>query len=224
MASTHRDNVCSPASSLSGSSFSIFTFPPSADEAIDESSSDEDEIVWTANEFDPDDDFILIPQTHPRPEPVASKGTEADAPSLHKAFSKLSFHDTSATALTTPTTPTASPHKPKFKPRKPLGHKGRRSAGAPSTVSRQSLASTAPNLHRGRRRRGRKDVSASYPSPSPSPERDLAGNFSSSRKDPESINGRAIHFGECPFVEDSDGDCDPVTLTKYEEAVGFITS
>ncbi|KAF8509910.1 hypothetical protein JB92DRAFT_3144549 [Gautieria morchelliformis] len=217
MALTHPDNIYSPASSLSGSSFSMLTASPlSSDdpfEAIDESSSDEDEVVWTANEFDPDEDFILIPQSHPRPKP----NTSVDAPSLHEAFSVLSFHEpTAATPIAN--TPTLPPHKSKRKPKKASGYKGRRSAGAPSEVSGQLLASIAPKSHRGRRKRGRKDVSTSYPSPSP--ERDSTGIISpehdaSSKKD--------FCFGERPIIEESDQESYPV-FSKYEDAVCFITS
>jgi hypothetical protein len=216
MALTHRDNICSPASSLSGSSFSMLTASPlSSDdpfEAIDESSSDEDEVIWTANELDPDEDFILIPQSHLRPKPNTSV---EDVPSLHEAFSVLSLHEsTSATPVAN--TPTLPSHASKRKPKKSSGYKGRRSAGAPSEMSGQSLASIAPKSHRGRRKQGRKDVSTSYPSPSPSPERDSTGIISPEH---DASSRKNFRFGERPIVEESD----PI-FSKYEDAVCFITS
>jgi hypothetical protein len=225
MALTHPDTVHSPTSSLSGSSFSMFTSPVSSEdpfEAIDESSSSEDEIVWTANEVDPDEDFILIPQSHAPAEPVSSTCTEEDrdAPPLPEAFSSLSLHDVASATPTTPTTPTLPSHESRPKPRKSLGgHKDRRSAGAPSEVSGQSLASTAPKSNRGRRRRGGKEASTFYPSPSPSPDRDTTPSGKDHCADLE----RGIRFGDYPLVEETDGECDPI-FTKYEDAVCFIDS
>lgn len=229
MALAHPDNVHSPTSSLSGSSFSMFTSPFSSDdpfEAIDESSSDEDEIVWTANEVNADEDFILIPQSHAHINPASSThAEEEDVLPPHEALSRLSLHDVASTTPapttpTTPTLPTLPSHKCRPKPRKSPGHKGRRSAGAaPSEVSGQLLVSTAPKSHRGRRRRGWKDASTSYPSPSPSPERDI----SPSGKDHDAYHERVARFGDCPLVEETDGECDPV-FSKYEDAVCFITS
>jgi len=221
MALTQRDNVYSPTLSLSGS-FSVLTSPPSSDdpfETIDESSPDEDEIVWTANEFDPDEDFILIPQSHPRSEPVNRKTSEEDTLPPHEALSRPSLHDRPA-STPTPATPAVLATKSAPKSKEPLVHKGRRSAGAHSESNGQTLASTAPKSHRGRKRRGRRDVSTTYPSPSPSPERDVADDIFPVHT-PDSKGG--FRFGERPLVEESDKEYDPV-FTKYEDAVCFITS
>ena len=221
MALTNHDNVYSPTSSVSGSSFSMLTSPPPSDdtfEAIDDSSSNEDEIVWTANEFDPDEDFILIPQSHPRSEPITPQLSKEDDASLpHEALSRLSLHDqTSATP-----TPTISTHltiKSTPKPKPSHAYKGRRSSSVHYEVSGQTLASTAPKTRRGRKKKGRKNPSTSYPSPSPSPDRDVTDNISPAQP---SDHKKAFCFGERVFVEESEGD--PI-FSKYEDAVCFITS
>ncbi|KAF8582075.1 hypothetical protein K439DRAFT_1635625 [Ramaria rubella] len=224
MASPHRANTHSPTSSLSGSSFSMLASTQySSDdpfEAIDESSSDGDEILWTANEYDPDEDFILVPQVRTHPEFAVTSGQDIEA------LSQLSLRDYDSV------TPAPSPAAATFPSSgTPLDTKhlggDRRSAGDRSNPSGKQLALTAVSpkkTHRGRRRRGRKDASTSYPSPSPSPERNLAGSVSPSREESDTyFEERTACFGEEPFIEESDGESVPV-FTKYEDAVCFITS
>jgi len=178
-------------------------------EVFDES-SEEDEVVGTVNEFDSDEDFILIPHAH----------SHSHSPSsILGGMARLSLASEPVVSETpSPATPT-TPTKPKTDPKVCIGM-DRRSAGAHSIVNKKKPTLTPV---RGRRGRGRKDLAASYPSPLPSPSKELEEEIVFPIKQSKRLSpGADGCFGSRPLIE-SDAESEPL-LTKYEEAASFITS
>ncbi|KIJ34614.1 hypothetical protein M422DRAFT_782772 [Sphaerobolus stellatus SS14] len=239
--SSEQANVTSPSIgslSLSSSSYSLATITTAtgseAFEVFDESSSDEDEIVWAGTELEDDEDFILVPHTPSQPRASVQVSPQLEAaspnPSLLGAMARLTLRSPDPVSLSEPLTliMPANPDQSGTHPGTPTQAKMSRSKGSSSRKVAETGASqpapTPKQKNRGRRRRreNKEGVTASYPSPITSSDGELTEDVIFD-EDVSMVGDARAGFGSKPVVESDNESLDVETL-KYENARSFISS
>ncbi|GJJ12015.1 hypothetical protein Clacol_006253 [Clathrus columnatus] len=203
-------------------------------ESFDEfSSDDDDEVLWTGNEFDSDEDFVLVPHMRANIKPSSTPRYDDAVREVIQGITQLSFSETNKVSASTKTDgrniaveaknvkkiPVVKEEKSLHRSNshsKRNGNAKAKSAAAPlATVSVQSQKQPQQSKVKGsRRKKGGKTIlspAVTYPTPTPSPKGDCTDRVPSKHAE--------FRFGSPPLIE-----LDTEVGVNYEGAVSFITS
>lgn len=182
-------------------------------QTVDESSSsDEDEILWTGNDLDSDEDFVLIPHIRTTIKPPSAARYEEVTREVIQGIASLSFSRPAATDDYPSADAKAEGRKTKRGVKPAKGNKSKHANSHSVPPPKPSAAIPAQQVQQPQvkakrsRKRGKKERLAAR-------KKNAKGSDPTSGNDAESRL-----FSTSPVESDAEVD------TKYDDAVSFITS